>query len=118
MPTPNEIKQALQKAGFEIYQTRGDVVHLAERVRENLLMDSGIRVHAARPMVVFSVRAQRNDFPGDGDDALFERARLLAAPAVARGFREASTRVTPVLDPGDAGRTLDTWCEVLFEKDV
>ncbi len=118
MPTPSEIKQALLKAGFEIYQTRGDVVHVAERVRENLLMDSGIRVHAATPSIVFSVRAQRNDFPSESDDQLFDRARAMAAPALGRGFAESETRVTPVLDPGDSGRTLDTWCEVLFQKHV
>jgi hypothetical protein len=118
MPTPNEIKQALVSAGFEIYQTRGDVVHVAERVRENLLMDSGIRVHSANPSVLFAVRAQRNDFPGDEDGELFERARRLAATAVARGYRELETRVTAVHDPGDSSRTLDTWCEVLFQKDI
>jgi hypothetical protein len=118
MPTPNEIKQALLTAGFEIYQTRGDVVHVAERVRENLLMDSGIRIHSARPSIVFAVRAQRNDFPGDGDGELFDRARRLGATALANGYREIETRVTNVSDPGDASRTLDTWCEVLFQKDL
>jgi hypothetical protein len=118
MPTPTEIKQALVKAGFEIYQTRGDVVHVAERVRENLLMDSGIRVHATRPLIVFAVRAQRNDFPGETDEQLFDRARALSSIALARGFSERETRIVPVLDPGDSGRTLDTWCEVLFHKEL
>jgi len=118
MPTPSDIKKALLKAGFEVYQTRGDVVHVAERVRENLLMDSGIRVHATPPTVRFVVRAQRNDFPGDGDEHLFQRARVLADPAVDRGYSEVETTVTQVFDPGDSGRTLDTWCEVSFEKTV
>jgi hypothetical protein len=118
MPTPAEIKKALVAAGLEIYRTRGEVVHLAERVRENLLMDSGIFVHAAESKVGFVVRAQRTDFPNDGEDRLFERARGLAAPALARGFREADAQVRKIFDPGDEGRTLDTWCELSYEKPV
>jgi hypothetical protein len=116
MPTPAEIKRALLDAGFEVYQTRGDVVHVAERVRENLLMDSGVRIEATAPAVRFVVRAQRNDFPTDPDDHLFQRARSLAESALDRGYREVETTVTQVFDPGDSGRTLDTWCEVSFEK--
>jgi hypothetical protein len=118
MPTPAEIKKVLVAAGLEIYRTRGDVVHLAERVRENLLMDSGIFVHAAESKVGFVVRAQRTDFPNDGEDRLFERARDLAAPALARGFREVNAEVRKIFDPGDANRTLDTWCELSYEKPV
>jgi hypothetical protein len=87
-------------------------------VRENLLMDSGVRVQAAAPTVRFVVRAQRNDLPNDAEDHLFQRARTLADPAIARGYREVETTVTQVFDPGDSGRTLDTWCEVSFEKAV
>jgi hypothetical protein len=118
MPTPAEIKKALLRAGFEIYRTRGDGVHVAERVRENLLMDSGIVVGADPLRVGFVVRAQRNDFPGVADEQLFECARGLAKPAIERGYSEGSTSVRQVRDPGDAERTLDTWCEVQFEKPV
>jgi hypothetical protein len=120
MPTVLEIKKALKDAGLEIYRTRGEVVYLADRVRENLLMDAGtfVRGGLAAPRVGFIVRAQRNDFPNDGDDHLFERARHAAASAVARGYRETATEVRRVLDPGDGERTLDTWCEVTFEKDA
>ncbi len=118
MPTPAEIKKALVTAGLEIYRTRGEVVHLAERVRENLLMDSGIFVHAAESKVGFVVRAQRTDFPNDGEDRLFERARALVAPAVARGYQEVDAQVRKIFDPGDADRTLDTWCELSYEKPV
>lgn len=118
MPTSAEIKKALVAAGFEVYRTRADVVHVAERVRENLIMDSGISIHASAGKVVFVVRAQRNDFPEDGDERLFERARALAAGAIARGFREVEAQVREVLEPVEAGRTLDTWCEVQFEKVV
>jgi len=121
MPTASEIKKALRDAGLEVYRTRGDVVHLAERVRENLLMDAQIFIRAGEPpetRVGFVVRAQRNDFPNDGEEHLFERARRLAAPALDRGYAEASAEVRRVLDPGDGQRTLDTWCEVQFEKPV
>jgi hypothetical protein len=122
MPTPLEIKKALKDAGLEVYRTRGDVVHLAERVRENLLMDAGTFVRSA-PLVAathvgFVVRAQRNDFPNDGDEHLFERARQAAEAAVARGYRETRVEVHQVKDPGDGERTLDTWCEVSFEIEL
>jgi hypothetical protein len=121
MPTAAEIKKALREAGLEIYRTRGDVVHLAERVRENLLMDAQIFIRAGEPpatRVGFVVRAQRNDFPNDGEEHLFERARALAERAVARGYAEAQAEVRSVFDPGDGDRKLDTWCEVQFEKPV
>jgi hypothetical protein len=118
MPTPAEIKKALLQAGFEIYRTRADVVHVAERVRENLLMDSGIVVGAEPLRVGFLVRAQRTDFPGAADEHLFERARSLAAHAVARGYAEGGANVRLVRDPGDEDRTLDTWCEIQFERPV
>lgn len=124
MPTAAEIKKALREAGLEVYRTRGDVVHLAERVRENLLMDAQIFIKAGEASatsaarVGFVVRAQRNDFPNDGEEHLFERARQLAARAVARGYEEAGAEVRKVFDPGDGQRTLDTWCEVSFEKVV
>lgn len=118
MATPTEIKKLLQAAGLEIYRTRGDVVHLAERVRENLLMDAGTFVDAARVRVGFLVRAQRTDFPSENDERLFERARGLAAPALDRGYSEVEAKVRTVQDPGDTERVIDTWCEVLFEKPV
>ncbi len=116
MPTPAEIKKALKEAGLEVYRTKGEVVHLADRVRENLLMDSGAFIHAGDLRVGFVVRAQRTDFPNEEDDRLFERARQLAAAAIARGYREVEAQVRKVVDPGDGTRTLDTWCEVGFDK--
>ena len=126
MPTAAEIKKTLREAGLEIYRTRADVVHLAERVRENLLMDAGVSIRPDAPgasggpavHVCFVVRAQRTDFPNDGEEHLFERARALAARAQAHGYVEVRAEVRKVFDPGDGERTLDTWCEVFFEKPV
>lgn len=116
MPNPADIKKALVASGLEVYRTRGSVVHVAERVRENLIMDARIHIDGARGAVGFFVRAQRNDFPQEADEQLFERARGVARAAVARGFAEVATQVTEVSDPGGSSELLDTWCEVLFEK--
>lgn len=118
MPTPAEVKKALIAAGFEVYRTRGDVVHVAERARENLIMDSGVRVHAGEVAVGIVLRAQRSDFPHDAEDVMFERARQLGVAAKERGYAEVATHVTRLPDPSDEERTLDSWFEVSFEKRV
>src|ERR1700722_14649418 len=99
MPTAAEIKKALKEAGLELYRTRGDMVFLADRVRENLLMDAGtfVRRETELPRVGFIVRAQRTHSPNDGEEHLFERARELAMPAVERGYREIAAEVRNVL---------------------
>jgi hypothetical protein len=114
---PTEIRKALLAAGFELYRTQGDQVHVADRVRDNLIMDSGVSVSTALS-VRFVVRAQRSDFPNDGTARLFERARALATSALPRGYAETGTLTTPMHDPADSSRTLDTWYEVVFEKPV
>ena len=114
---PTEIRKALLSAGFELYRTQGDQVHVADRVRDNLIMDSGVSVSTALA-VKFVVRAQRSDFPNDATTMLFERARALAAQALARGYVETGTVTSPMHDPADPSRTLDTWYEISFEKVV
>jgi hypothetical protein len=114
---PTEIRKALIAAGFELYRTQGDQVHVADRVRDNLIMDSGVSVSTALG-VRFVVRAQRSDFPNDATAKLFERARSLATMAVARGYVETGTMTSPMHDPADPSRTLDTWYEITFEKSV
>lgn len=115
MPTSSDIKRALREAGIEIYRTRGNVVHVAERVRENLIMDAGVRIdHTYR--VTFYVRAEQRDFPGEDDAALFDRARDLAASAVERGFEEQRTFVTELEDPGDSDVKLDHWYQIQLDK--
>ena len=43
---PRELKKALVSSGFEVFRTMPDHVVLAERPRENLILDSGVRVRA------------------------------------------------------------------------
>src|SRR5262249_41968999 len=40
--TPSELKKQLIAAGLEIFRVQGNRVHLADRVRENLIMDGGV----------------------------------------------------------------------------
>ena len=112
----SDIAQALKAAGLEIYRAVGDEVQLAERVRENLIMDAYVRVRSRT--VSFVARAQQRDFPEESSEALFNRARRLGASAVARGYNEAANYVTELPDPNDPDRTLDSWYEVEFAKPV
>jgi hypothetical protein len=119
--TPQQLKKTLVANGFEVFRTLPDEVVLAERVRENLILDSGVRVAPLANgglQVRLVLRAQKADFPSEDDDALFARARKLAEPAIQSGFAEVSTAVTAVKDPADASRTLDTFYEVNLMQEV
>jgi hypothetical protein len=117
--TPSEVKKALAQAGFLVFRTQGDDVILAERVRENLIMDSGVRLRAGSPLFVRVIlRAQRGDFPSEEEERLFERVNRLAEPAKAKGFVEVERNVAPVADPGDPIRTLDTFYEITLAKEA
>jgi hypothetical protein len=118
-PTPSELKKTLVARGFEVYRTLGDQVVLADRVRDNLIMDSGVAARpGARLAVRFVVRAQGSDFPSAQADDLFARARACAAEAVVRGYSEVGVAEVPIRDPGDATHTLDIFYEVAFERPV
>jgi hypothetical protein len=120
--TPQQIKKALVAAGFEVFRTQGDDIVVADRVRENLIMDSGVRLSAPgndeEMQIKVVLRCQRADFPGEDERTMFDRVRSLARPALAQGFHEISCIATKVTDPSDEGRTLDTFYEVTFAKDV
>lgn len=120
MPSnPQTLKKTLVAEGFEVYRTSPSLIILADRVRDNLLMDSGVAVVQGDPLVVrITVRARAAEFPGDGEATLFERARALAEPIKDRGYGEVGFIAVPVLDPGDPTRTLDTWYEVTYERGV
>jgi hypothetical protein len=116
---PQQLKKALAEAGFLVFRTRGDDIILGERVRENLLMDSGVSVRASSPLQVRVVmRLQRGDFPGEDDARLFERVDKLAEPARSGGFAEVERLVAPVVDPTDGARTLDTFYEIVLAKNA
>jgi hypothetical protein len=102
-----------------VYRTLGDQVVLADRVRDNLIMDSGVAVKPGATLAVrFIVRAQASDFPSARPEDLYERARVCAEEARGRGYAEVGVAAVPVRDPGDASNTLDTWYEVAFERAV
>ena len=116
-PTPSELKKLLLAEGFEVYRTLSDQIILADRVRDNLIMDSGVAAGLGEmPSVRFVVRAQGGDFPNDSIASIFERARQMANDALGRGYREVSANSVEVRDPGDDSQTLDVWHEVAFEK--
>ena len=113
----SRIKKALLDAGFEVFRTRGEEIVLAERPRENLIMDSGVRLRVGDALEVRVVlRAQKADFPNEDEGHLFDRVRKLGEQIVSGGFAEISTAVTKVTDPGDAERTLDTFYEITYAK--
>ena len=122
--TPHQLKKALVAGGFEVFRTLAEEVVLAERVRENLILDSGVRLGPVdsggvpRLRVRVVLRAQKADFPGEDEKTLFDRVRKLAAPALAQGFAELSTQVSEVKDPADPNRTLDTFYELSLGQEV
>lgn len=123
-----ELKRRLRAAGFEIYRTRGREVVLAERIRDNLIMDSGVAAVLAddggSAEVVVVVRAQATHFPGGPPEALMDHVRALASAFEARGYSAGEALTREMNDPGNPERTLDTSLEMHLrrrlasEKDV
>src|SRR5262249_11688089 len=94
-PSLADVKKALLAAGFEVYRTSGSEVRVADRVRDNLIMDSGVAVRAESSLAVrVVVRAQLSDFPADAPESLFERARSAAAFVISRGYLEIDAQET------------------------
>lgn len=114
---PRELKQVLVSEGFQVFRVMGSAVVLADRVRENLIMDSGVAVICGEPHALrVVVRAQAGDYPDEDEQQLFSRVREAAVPPREAGYAEVQTAVVPIADPGDDSRTLDTWYEVTYEK--
>lgn len=119
--TLHDLKKFLIDHGYIVYRTSEQSVHLAERVRENLIMDANVSVCSGPTLRVrFTTRAQRSDFPSSHETPamMFERARRVAAGALSKGFRESGAEVAPQLDPVEPAQVLDVWYEVVFEKEL
>lgn len=114
-----QLKKQLIAAGFEIYRTLGDEIALADRVRDNLIMDSGVRVGTGSPTRVRLVLAlRRSEHRTDTEAAIFDKVRAVASELVDAGFAEVGTSVSEVKDPADDSLVLDTFFEVIFATDV
>lgn len=113
-----QLKKLLIAEGFEIYRTVPGAILLADRVRENLIMDSNVRAEYDPLAVRFVTRAQRSAFGGVSDEQLFESARFLGAEALHVGYSEVEARSVEILDPGDKSRVIDVWHEVAYRKPV
>jgi hypothetical protein len=112
-----ELKHTLLQAGFEVFRTLGSRVVLADRVRENLIMDSCVSVVCEDALGVrVVIRAQGIDFPGETEEQLFERVLQHGAGLGQRGYQEVERSVVPMLDPSDPTKRLDTWYEVSFGR--
>lgn len=119
-----ELKRNLRGAGFEIYRSAGDLVHLAERVRDNLIMDSGVAARLIKdgPNILFSVqvnlRAQASHFPGADEEQVWCRAQELAVAFLDSGYSEEGKRAESVMDPSDPTQSLDISYEILLRRSV
>ena len=120
MPSPpSALKKSLVREGFEIYRTSPNLILLADRVRDNLLMEAGVAAVEGETLAVRIVlRAHAIDFPGETPEGLFTRARALGDVIRKRGYQELRAEAVPVLDPSDKARSLDTWYEVSYELPV
>lgn len=124
--TPKELKQELVAAGFQVYRSEAKQLQLAVRVRDNLIMDSGVWVTfdpqqaLGHSDTLFGVRcvfrSQQSDHAADGEDQAFRRARELAEALTPTGYVESERRVVQVENPSHPGQLLDTWREVVVEK--
>jgi hypothetical protein len=117
--TLDGVREAVLRAGLEIYRVTASEVVIAQRVRMHL-MDSGVAVAVREgPTVTLTVRSQRSDFPESPAEDLFDRVRRAVDPSAGpRGFREVCTTTRSVTDPVDDENVLDVWHELTFAKRV
>lgn len=116
---PKRIKESLVQAGIEVFRTRPDEIHIAERVRSHI-MDSGVRLHFTGEggfEVRFTARTEASVYPNVASRDLLQRVReAVGDVATAQGFAEASAASVEVKDPSDQARTLDVWHEIAYTK--
>jgi hypothetical protein len=123
-PDPAELKRKLRAEGFEIYRTVDERILLAERIRDNLIMDSGVAAdlgptgneNAISVQVI--VRAQASHFPGADGEKMKVHARELAQAFTDSGYIELEVIETPVPDPSDPSKSLDTSHEIRLTRPV
>lgn len=116
-PPAGELKRMLRSEGFEIYRTSPGKILLAERVRDNLIMDSGVAiVSKAGFEVQVTVRAQASHFPGASAESMRQRAGELAHSFEQRGYECGEVAESQVPDPSNPGRSLDTSFEIALHR--
>ncbi len=112
------LKRALGAAGLQVFRTRGDEVHLAERQNMHL-MEAGVRVRAgASPAVTIVVRAQRNDAPSLSPESLFDVVRAKTRALHDAGYAETEASAREIRSVSDASQLLDVWYEVTLTRAV
>ncbi len=113
-----DLKRGLVAEGLEVFRTRGDEVHLAERQNVQL-MEAGVRVRAgASPRVTVVVRAQRNDAPALSAEAIYDAVRARCGALRDAGFTETACNAREIRSVSDHDQLLDTWFEVTWEREV
>lgn len=116
-PAAAELKRRLRNEGFEVYRTEPGRILLAERVRDNLIMDSGVAVASKGGFAVHvMVRAQASHFPGASAESMRERAAELANNFESRGYQRGQVGESQVPDPSHPGRSLDTSFEISLHR--
>ena len=93
----SRMKRALIEAGFEVFRTRDEEIVLAERPRENLIMDSGVRLRLARrrSRCGSSSGPRRPTFPNEEEARLFERVAHAGGPRPGRRVRRGRRPSSP-----------------------
>lgn len=113
-----ELKRSLVTAGLEVFRTRGEEVHLAERQNVQL-MEAGVRVRGgATPAVTVVVRAQRNDAPSLAAELMFDAVCARAQGLSDAGYVEVSREAREIRSVSDTSQLLDVWFEVTLQRAV
>lgn len=118
-PDPADLKRRLRNEGFEIYRTLEGRVILAERIRDNLIMDSGVAAGSGLGdlLTVFvTIRTQLSHYPGSNAEAVLDQARQLAQPFEGRGYGAGEPTSRHIQDPSHPERTLDTVFEIPLQR--